>query len=71
MSRFEHSSGVAPPTLQQWSVLALMQRSVLVKLSRGGQDNVNFIPAIREFGLLPLVIGTAHDDAATVRKEAL
>lgn len=44
--------GVAPPTLAQWEALPVLQRFALLKLSRDSHDNVNFVPALREFGLL-------------------
>lgn len=45
--------GLEPPTPSQWDALTELQRFALVKLSREGHDNVNFVPALREFGLLP------------------
>ncbi len=48
---FADGVGVSPPTGQAWRDLAELQRFVLVKLSRDNHDNVNFIPALREFGL--------------------
>jgi hypothetical protein len=44
--------GVAAPTLTQWQRLTPLQRFVLLKLSRAKHDNVNFLPALREFGIL-------------------
>lgn len=35
-----------------WDRLDALQRFALVKLSRDNHDNVNFIPALQEFGLL-------------------
>ena len=46
--------GVAPPSADQWSSLTPLQRFALFKLTRPGHDNDNFIPAMREFGLLTL-----------------
>ncbi len=37
--------------LKAWSALRPLQRFALVKLSRAGHENRNFIPAMREFGL--------------------
>lgn len=50
----EHSQllGIASPTLQQWSAMTSLQRFALLKLTREGHDNANFIPAMREFGAL-------------------
>lgn len=36
-----------------WRSLSTLQRFALLKLSRPGHENRNFLPAIREFGLLP------------------
>jgi len=35
-----------------------------VKLTRDSHDNVNFIPAMREFGLAPRTLATARERAA-------
>ena len=43
---------VSPPNSIQWAALSPLQRFTLVKLSRAKHDNVNFVPAMREFGLL-------------------
>jgi hypothetical protein len=45
------SIGLKPLTTDQWRALTDLQRFALLKLSREGHDNVNFIPALREFGL--------------------
>lgn len=42
-----------PPRVEQWRALTRLQRFVLFKLSRPGHDNDNFVPAMREFRLLP------------------
>ena len=39
-------------TVAQWAQLGRLQRFALLKLSRPGHDNGNFVPALREFGLL-------------------
>jgi hypothetical protein len=41
-----------PLSAAQWSGLEPVQRFVLVKLTRPGHHNDNFLPALREFGLL-------------------
>jgi hypothetical protein len=41
--------------LTAWANLTALQRFILIKLSRDNHDNVNFVPALREFGLLPAV----------------
>jgi hypothetical protein len=43
---------VSPPSPTQWAALSPLQRFALFKLSRAKHDNVNFLPAMREFGLL-------------------
>jgi hypothetical protein len=43
--------GAPPPTVAQWAALSELERFVLVKLTRDNHDNVNFLPALREFGL--------------------
>jgi len=43
---------VSPPNSGQWAALSPLQRFTLIKLSRAKHDNVNFVPAMREFGLL-------------------
>lgn len=45
---------VASPTALQWRRLGRLERFALLKLTRPGHDNVNFLPALREFGLCPL-----------------
>jgi hypothetical protein len=52
VSTFATLAGVPAPTLPQWQALSELQRFTLVKLSRAKHDNVNFVPALREFGLL-------------------
>jgi hypothetical protein len=51
---FNHAMGlgVAPPSLEQWSSLSPLQRFALYKLTRPNHSNDNFIPAMREFGLM-------------------
>ncbi|MGH8206033.1 MAG: nitrate reductase associated protein [Steroidobacteraceae bacterium] len=43
---------LAPLTTTQWAQLGRVQRFALLKLSRPGHDNDNFVPALREFGVL-------------------
>ncbi|MBP0013035.1 MAG: nitrate reductase associated protein [Roseofilum sp. SBFL] len=40
-------------TLEQWSKLTPAQRFALIKLSRPSHENHNFVPALREFQILP------------------
>jgi hypothetical protein len=48
---YARALGLNPPTTRQWSTLAPLRRFTLLKLTREGHDNVNFVPAMREFGL--------------------
>lgn len=48
---FAADQGLKPPTDAQWAALSDLQRFVLLKLTRDNHDNVNFVPALREFGL--------------------
>jgi hypothetical protein len=43
---------IAAPTPDQWAALTALQRFALFKLTRPGHSNENFIPAMREFGLI-------------------
>jgi hypothetical protein len=47
------SLGLSPPSVSQWAALTPLQRFALIKLTRDNHDNVNFAPAMREFGLTP------------------
>jgi hypothetical protein len=49
---FAHARDLPELGLEQWQALDPFQRYVLLKLSRPSHDNVNFVPALREFGLL-------------------
>jgi hypothetical protein len=48
-------------SLSQWRALNVVQRFALLKLSRPAHDNDNFLPALREFGLLQAPATTAED----------
>jgi hypothetical protein len=48
-----HNLGVAPPSTKQWAALTTLQRFTLFKLTRPGHSNDNFLPAMREFSILP------------------
>ena len=50
----QHMQGLSLPPLPlpQWQRLSFVRRFALLKLSRPGHDNENFVPALREFGLL-------------------
>ncbi|MCE0742782.1 nitrate reductase associated protein [Acetobacter sicerae] len=43
------SHGVMAPTLHQWNHLSSLQRFALLKLTRPGHENQNFVPALKEF----------------------
>jgi hypothetical protein len=45
------SLDLSPPSRSQWAALTRLQRFVLVKLCRDNHDNINFAPAMTEFGL--------------------
>jgi hypothetical protein len=38
--------------LDQWASLTPLQRFALIKLSRSGHENRNFLPALQEFDLV-------------------
>ena len=44
--------GVEPPSDAAWASLTVLQRFTLIKLTRDSHDNINFLPAMREFALL-------------------
>ena len=46
-----HLVGLAPPSRSQWARLTELQRFVLLKLTRDKHDNLNFAPAMIEFGI--------------------
>ncbi|MDX5393197.1 MAG: nitrate reductase associated protein [Pseudomonadota bacterium] len=48
---FARQKGLAPPSRHCWAKLEPLQRFVLIKLSRDNHDNINFAPAMQEFGL--------------------
>lgn len=39
-------------SLSQWAALSELQRFALIKLSRPSHENSNFLPAVKEFGLV-------------------
>ncbi len=45
------AEGIAAERFAGWGALAPLQRFALVKLTRGGHENANFLPALLEFGL--------------------
>jgi len=52
VSDYFNAQGLAPLSLAQWQGLAPLQRYALIKLTRPGHSNDNFLPALREFGCL-------------------
>jgi hypothetical protein len=46
------AQGLPTLSLVKWAGLAPLQRYALLKLTRASHDNDNFLPALREFGLL-------------------
>ncbi len=50
---YVRSEGLIPPTPEQWLGLTDLRRFTLLKLIRDNHDNVNFAPAMREFGMRP------------------
>jgi len=51
VAEFAAALGLSPPDDRQWSRLTRLQRFALIKLTRDSHDNLNFAPAMREFGL--------------------
>jgi hypothetical protein len=49
---FAGKQGIVPISAPAWQTLTDLQRFALVKLSRDNHDNVNFLPALEEFGLI-------------------
>ena len=52
VAAYARAVGVASPNANQWTQLTELQRFALIKLTRDNHDNINFIPAMREFGLV-------------------
>ncbi|EHH69619.1 nitrate reductase associated protein [Gluconobacter morbifer] len=46
------ADGVSAPTPEQWAGLVPLKRFALIKLARSKHENENFVPALKEFGLL-------------------
>lgn len=51
VAEYARSIGLAPPSAAEWAGLTVLQRFVLLKLTRDKHDNLNFAPAMREFGI--------------------
>lgn len=52
VTRQARCDGVPAPTAAQWAALSPLQRFALVKLARSTHENENFLPAMREFGVV-------------------
>jgi hypothetical protein len=52
VSRYFEAQSLPPLSVGQWASLSPLKRFVLLKLTRPGHSNENFMPALREFGLL-------------------
>ncbi len=52
VATYARSVGATPPSANQWARLTELQRFALIKLTRDNHDNVNFLPAMREFGVV-------------------
>jgi len=46
------ADGVPAPTPEQWAALVPLERFALIKLARSKHENENFVPALKEFGML-------------------
>lgn len=57
--RHAASLQVSPPSFAQWTALLPLQRFAIPKLTKEGHDDVNFVPAMREIGLLDAADSTA------------
>ena len=51
-SHMEQQLGYIPLTLETWRNLTPLQRFALIKLSQPSHENHNFLPALRELGIL-------------------
>jgi len=52
VSNQAETDGVAAPTPEQWAGLSRLERFALIKLARSKHENENFVPALKEFGIL-------------------
>jgi hypothetical protein len=52
--------GIQPLSELAWMNLTFLQRFTLIKLTRDSHDNINFLPAMREFDLLIDVDGAGQ-----------
>ena len=61
VAAFAASAGLGPPHDADWSRLSSLQRFALMKLTRDNHDNINFAPAMREFGLAQRLVDARHE----------
>lgn len=52
VARFASARGAPTPAAEAWAALEELERYALVKLSRDKHENANFVPALKEFGLI-------------------
>jgi hypothetical protein len=52
IAAFAQARGARAPTETEWRAMSRLERYVLVKLTRDKHENANFVPAMREFGLV-------------------
>ena len=52
LNHMEQKLGYIPLTLETWGNLTPLQRFALIKLSQPSHENHNFLPALRELGIL-------------------
>lgn len=52
VAAFAEARGARAPTESEWRAMSRLERYVLVKLTRDKHENANFVPAMREFGLV-------------------
>lgn len=52
VAAFAQTRGARAPTEAEWRAMSRLERYVLVKLTRDKHENANFVPAMREFGLV-------------------
>ena len=74
VAEFARSAGLSQPSPRQWAGLSQLQRFALIKLTRDNHDNINFAPAMREFGLGAAAAsdqaGASHPRAVASRRSA-
>jgi hypothetical protein len=56
-------------TLDHWAGLSPLQRFALIKLSRSAHENRNFVPALREFGVVSIRSNPVENSTPTMAHE--